>query len=58
MIKTRQKIAENTRKTVSQLPQSWIDAAGILKKIGVNPLEYQKKIRQGWGKHIKNLKTK
>jgi len=32
------------------LPRSWLEVAGILKKKGVHPLRYQRRIRKEWEK--------
>lgn len=37
------------------LPQSWLRAAGILKKRKINPLDYQRQIRKEWEKRLKKL---
>jgi len=38
------------------LPKSWVRAAGILKaKKPVNPLKYQKQIRQEWNERLEKL---
>lgn len=37
------------------LPESWKKAAGILKGKNIDPLEYQKKVRQEWEKRLKEL---
>jgi len=37
------------------LPRSWLEVAGILKKRGVHPLRYQRRIRKEWEKRWKKL---
>jgi hypothetical protein len=37
------------------LPKSWIGAIGVLKKKRINPLQYQRRIRKGWGKRLAKI---
>ena len=40
------------------LPQSWIRAAGLLKHKKIDPVNYQKKIRNEWESRLKKLEKK
>lgn len=43
------------RETERPLPGAWLRAAGILKRKKIDPLRYQKKIRQEWEARLKKL---
>lgn len=39
------------------LPASWLAAVGLLKKRRLDPLTYQKQVRNGWTKRLRKLGT-
>ncbi|MBI4159975.1 hypothetical protein HY504_02315 [Candidatus Wolfebacteria bacterium] len=48
-------VRKNSLSLRRSLPQSWINAIGILKGKNINPLRYQKQERRGWTKRLKKL---
>ena len=46
---------EKLEKLRYSLPQSWIEAAGILKRKKIDPLRYQRQIRKEWDERLKKL---